>query len=79
MVGPSSSKEASGAEFATLVDEATPLPVCASEVREAVLGPNHPDTATALLNLGGLYLRQDRLDEAAALFAHGLGTSGLLG
>jgi hypothetical protein len=47
MVGSSSSTEASGAEFATLVDEATPLPVCATGIREAVLGPDHPDTAAA--------------------------------
>ncbi len=40
--------------------------------REKTLGPEHPDVATSLHNLAGLYLAQDRYDEAEPLFKRAL-------
>ena len=41
-------------------DEAEPLYVRATEIREKVLGPDHPDVATALMSRAGLMQAQVR-------------------
>ena len=51
---------------------ALPFLTEALAIRETALGPDHPDTATSLNNLAGLYKAQGRLDEAAPLYARAL-------
>jgi len=41
-------------------------------IRETVLGPEHPDTATTLNNLAGLYWRQGKDEQAEPLFQRAL-------
>jgi CHAT domain-containing protein/Tfp pilus assembly protein PilF len=43
------------------------------EIREKVLGPDHPEVALALHNLAGLYLKQGRYSEAEPLYRRSLG------
>jgi len=52
--------------------EAEPLHRRALEIREAALGPNHPDTATSLNNLGVLLRVQGRYGEAELLLRRAL-------
>nr|MDQ2716730.1 tetratricopeptide repeat protein [Chloroflexota bacterium] len=51
---------------------AQPLCQCALEIREQLLGVNHPDTATSLNNLAGLYESQGRYTEAEPLYQQAL-------
>jgi tetratricopeptide (TPR) repeat protein len=44
----------------------------ALEIRRAVLGEKHPDTARSLNNLGDLYLKQGRYEEAEPLYKQAL-------
>ena len=44
----------------------------ALEIREKVLGPDHPSVATTLNNLGGLYRAQGKYDEAEPLYRRAL-------
>ena len=48
--------------------EAEPLYERAFAIREKALGPDHPDTATPLNNLAGLYQDTGRLAEAEPLY-----------
>ncbi|QDT42654.1 photosystem I assembly protein Ycf3 [Gimesia alba] len=48
--------------------EAEPLYLQAIEIRRAVLGETHPDFATTLNNLAGLYKSQGRYEDAEPLF-----------
>jgi tetratricopeptide (TPR) repeat protein len=41
-------------------------------IREQVLGPDHPDTAQSLNNLGALYYSEGDLSEAARLMRRAL-------
>ena len=52
--------------------EAEPLYVCALDIREKVLGPDHPDTARSLNNLAGVYVSQGRYKEAEPLYRRAL-------
>ncbi len=52
--------------------EAKPLVHCALRIREQVLGPNHPDTATSLNNLAGNYRAQGQYKEAEPLYQRAL-------
>jgi len=52
--------------------EAEPLYGRALEIRQKVLGPEHPDTATSLDNLAGLYDSQGRYAEAEPLHRRAL-------
>ena len=45
---------------------------CALEVRERVLGIDHPDTLHSLNNLGGLLYKQAKLGEAEVQFRRAL-------
>ncbi|HEX9652112.1 MAG TPA: tetratricopeptide repeat protein, partial [bacterium] len=47
-----------------LYEKAEPLYLRALAIREKVHGPNHPSVALVLRNLGTLYKRAGRLDEA---------------
>ena len=42
-------------------------------IRENALGPGHPQVATSLNNLAGLYRAQVRLEEAELLYSRALG------
>ena len=53
-------------------EEAEPLYKRALEIRERVLGPDHPDTATSLNNLAILYDNQGRYEEAEPLYKRAL-------
>ncbi|MFC2032217.1 tetratricopeptide repeat protein, partial [Chloroflexota bacterium] len=55
-----------------LYKEAEPLYKRALEIREKVLGPEHPDTATSLNNLAGLYNDQGLYKEAEPLYKRAL-------
>jgi tetratricopeptide (TPR) repeat protein/CHAT domain-containing protein len=52
--------------------EAIPLAEHVLAIREKALGPDHPDVATALSNLGGLYLSQGRYADAEPLLQRAL-------
>ena len=52
--------------------EAEPIQRRALEIREKVLGPNHPDTATSLNNLAGIYSSQGQYKEAEPLLKRAL-------
>jgi tetratricopeptide (TPR) repeat protein len=41
-------------------------------IREQQLSPNHPETATTLGNLGGLYIEQGEYEQAEPLYQHAL-------
>lgn len=56
-------------------DEAIHLAQRALAIREKALGPEHPDTATSLSSLGGLYLTTGRYAEAEPLFLRALAIS----
>ncbi|MBP1468983.1 tetratricopeptide repeat protein, partial [Candidatus Chloroploca sp. M-50] len=53
-------------------DAARPLYERALAIRERVLGPEHPDTATSLNNLAGLYGAQGNYDAARPLYERAL-------
>ncbi len=55
--------------------EVEPLYKRSLGIREKVLGPNHPDVATALNNLAALYQAQGRYAEAAPLIKRALAIS----
>jgi Tfp pilus assembly protein PilF len=44
-------------------------------IREKALGPNHPDVATSLNNMGLLYERQGQYAEAEPLYKRALFTN----
>ena len=48
--------------------EAESLYQRALEIRERILGPEHPDTACSLNNLAALYDVQDKYQEAEPLY-----------
>src|SRR5262249_4143207 len=48
--------------------EAEPLYLRALQIREQQLGAEHPDTATSLNNLAGLYTSQGKYTEAEPLY-----------
>ena len=52
--------------------EAEPLYRRSLTIREAKLGPDHPDVATSLNNLAGLYRAQGRYAEAEPLYRRSL-------
>jgi len=52
--------------------EAVPIAQTALRVAEATFGPQHPDVATALNNLAGLYRAQGKYAEAEPLCRHAL-------
>ena len=52
--------------------EAIPLAVRALAIREAQLGPDHPDTAVSLNNLAALYRLLSRYEEAEVLYQRAL-------
>ena len=52
--------------------EAAPLLQRSLAIREKALGPEHPDVATSLNNLAGLYQAQGNYAEAAPLFQRSL-------
>ena len=54
-------------------EKAEPLYQRALEIREAQLGPEHPDVATSLNNLAELYRLQGRYEEAEPLYQRALG------
>src|SRR6266566_3030647 len=53
-------------------EQAKPLYERALAIREQVLGPNHPDTATSLNNLAALYDSQGNYEQAKPLYEHAL-------
>ena len=53
-------------------EEAKPLYNRALEIRERVLGPDHPETATSLNNLAALYYNQGWYEEAEPLYKRAL-------
>jgi tetratricopeptide (TPR) repeat protein len=53
-------------------NEAIPLAEQALAIRKKQLGDNHPDTATSLNNLAGLYRSQGRYAEAEPLYQEAL-------
>jgi len=53
-------------------EQAEPLFQRALAIREHELGPNHPDTATSLNNLAGLYWAQGKYAEAESLLQRAL-------
>ena len=53
-------------------DEAEPLYERALEIKEEVLGPDHPDTAQSLNNLAALHESQGRYDKAEPLLERAL-------
>ncbi|EAW34379.1 CHAT domain-containing protein [Lyngbya sp. PCC 8106] len=53
-------------------NEAIPLAEQVLEIRERILGENHPDVATSLNNLALLYSDQGRYDEAELLYQRSL-------
>jgi CHAT domain-containing protein/Flp pilus assembly protein TadD len=53
-------------------NEAIPIAEQVLEIRERLLGENHPDVATSLNNLAGLYGDQGRYDEAEPLYERSL-------
>ncbi|HAA26654.1 MAG TPA: kinesin, partial [Cyanobacteria bacterium UBA8553] len=54
---------------------AIPLAEQALTIREKVLGPEHPDVATILNNLGGLYREQGNFSKAEPLLQRSLAIS----
>jgi tetratricopeptide (TPR) repeat protein len=52
--------------------EAEPLYLRGLEIRDAVLGPEHPDTATSMNNLAVLYKDQGSYDKAESLYRRAL-------
>ncbi|NEO61572.1 MAG: tetratricopeptide repeat protein, partial [Moorea sp. SIO4G2] len=52
--------------------EAEPLYQQALKLRKQLLGENHPDVATSLNNLAGLYDNQGRYSEAEPLYRQAL-------
>ena len=55
-------------------EQAEPLYQRALEVREKVLGPEHPDTVRPLDNLANLYLDQGKYEQAEPLYQQALST-----
>jgi tetratricopeptide (TPR) repeat protein len=55
--------------------EAEPLYVRALAISEQQLGPDHPQTATSLNNLAGLYNNQGKYEEAEPLYVRALAIS----
>ena len=53
-------------------EKALPLYQRALEIREKVLGPQHPDVATTLNNLAGLYYHTASYEEALPLLERSL-------
>ncbi len=53
-------------------EKALPLYQRALEIYEKVLGPQHPDVATTLNNLAGLYYHTERYEEALPLLERSL-------
>jgi tetratricopeptide (TPR) repeat protein len=53
-------------------EQAAPLYQRALEIKEKVLGPDHPSTATSLNNLAGLYKSQGNYEQAAPLYQRAL-------
>jgi tetratricopeptide (TPR) repeat protein len=53
-------------------EQAEPLLQRALAIRESVLGPEHPDTATSLNNLAELYHSQGKYEQAEPLFQRAL-------
>jgi tetratricopeptide (TPR) repeat protein len=53
-------------------DSAEPLYLEALDLRKRLLGDNHPDVATSLNNLAGLYESQGRYTEAEPLYLEAL-------
>ena len=53
-------------------EQARPLFERALAIREQVLGPNHPDTASSLNNLAGLYYSQGDYERARPLYERAL-------
>jgi len=53
-------------------EKALPLYQRALEIIEKVLGPQHPDVATTLNNLAGLYYHTERYEEALPLLERSL-------
>ncbi|MFZ1028611.1 MAG: tetratricopeptide repeat-containing protein, partial [Limnoraphis robusta] len=56
-------------------NEAIPIAVRVLEIRERLLGENHPDVATSLNNLAELYRDQGRYNEAEPLYQRSLAIS----
>ena len=59
-------------------DQALPLYQRALQIYEKVLGPEHPDTATSLSNLGYLYLLLKDFQQAEGYFKKGKSKAGLV-
>ena len=57
-------------------DQALPLYQRALKICEKALGPKHPDTATSLNNLAGLYRDMGAYEQALALFHRALQIQG---
>ena len=53
-------------------EQAEPLFQRALDIRERVLGPEHPDTATSLNNLASLYRNQGKYEQAEPLYQRAL-------
>jgi tetratricopeptide (TPR) repeat protein len=53
-------------------EKALPLYQRALEIREKLLGPQHPDVATTLNNLAELYYHTERYEEALSLLERSL-------
>ena len=53
-------------------EQALPLYQRALAIREKALGPDHPDTATSLNNLAGLYQAMGRHEQALPLYQRAL-------
>ena len=52
-------------------EKALPLYQRALDIREKVLGPQHPDVATTLNNLAGLYYQYGRLRKSTPTLSKG--------
>ena len=58
------------------MSQAEPLYKRALAIREKQLGPEHPDTATSLNNLAGLYHAQGKYEQAEPLYQRALAICG---